>query len=575
MGGVPGDRVSTAGIRGWSAAVLTGAAIAAGLVAGAATARADASSPDTSGPAGSESKAPRIEGSTAHAGTSGSQHRRGASAGIPGSRWVAPTRSGPSAARPAAAGGRTRIADSPPPALILNGYAVEPATPLNVTSFYGKYATAPSTAGSVQGRQQFNLVEQRTGETVGKFGALVAQNNSFGIFGHRRIHTELLVTDVEEGTVGTRPGEVPPPSSRIGGGVVRNSGFGSMYSAMPTSGRAVVRWNIRTPFGNIPLPPFYDATRGFADNSEVNEPFSPADGYSIGPANPGGPWLTTAIAGTSPYYTVEQGTQEFRVYDTATGATTGTFTGYATPTRDALIFHTMAVLVTGTGSTDVGSDPGQVPPPGTVFNVFYVANLRPYLVYSSMPSGSGDVISIRLVTQKGSVRLPFTFNASTPPAQMPLQAPGGYRFVPTSPLRRTGLNGLPPLEVLFQGYQQFDVLDPAGTKIGSVDADVSYQWNGGDPRSIPSVQNTGILVTKVTAGVPGTGPGDVPPAGSVFNFQQSKIPGFVRSYSALPSPTANLITYLLVTPFGSFRIPTRYDAAAGLDDVTYVDPFAP
>ena len=536
------------------------------------------------------------------------QRSRGTKVGTPGTHQAASTpsalsasRTSPSASRrdplsprpvrSTAVAGRTRIEatatapsgaatglDPQPavpasPTLILNGYAVLASTPLNVTSFYGKYSTGPSTAGSIQGRQQFDLVNQQTGDIVGKFGALVSQNNSFGLIGHRRVHTELLVTDIEEGTVGTGPGEIPPLSSRIGAGAIKNSGYGSVYSAMPEPGGSVVRWTLLTPFGRIPLPPFYDATKGFADYGELNQPFSLANGYSVGPANPENPWLTTAIAGLSPIYTVEQGLQKFRVYDTATGVATGTFTGCATPTRDALIFHTLAILVTDTdGSTNIGTGPGQVPPRDTVYNLFYIGSLRPHLLYSSSPSPSGDVISTQLVTPTGALHLPFVFNASTPPAPAPLQVPGGYRFVPTSPLHRIGLNGLPPLDVLVQGYQQFDVLDPAGNKIGSVDADVSHQWNGFEPRALFSVQNTGMLITKITSGTSGSGTGDVPPVGSVFNFLHSRVPGLQRFYSALPSPAGDLITNVLVTPFGSIRIPTRYDAAAGLQDVTFVDP---
>lgn len=462
------------------------------------------------------------------------------------------------------------------PTLVLNGYAVVAATSLNVTSYYGKYSTGPSSAGSVQGRQEFDLVDQQTGEIVGKFDALVSQNNSFGLLGHRRIHTELLVTDVREGTVGTGPGEVPPLFSRIGTGAIGDSAFGSVYSAMPQLGSAVVKWTVLTPFGNIPFPNFLNVTQGFADDGEVNQPFDLGNGYSIGPANRENPWLRTAIAGISPIYTVEQGTQEFRVYDTATGVTTGTFRGFATPTQDALGAHTLAILVTDTeGSTNVGTDPGQTPPPDTVYNVLYYRNLSPYILYSSMPSASGDVISTQLITPRGSLRLPFRFNASTPPTPASLQVPGGYTFVPTSSLYRTGLNGLPPLEMLEQGYQQFDVLDSAGNKIGSVDADVSHQWNGAEPRALSSVQNTGMLITKVTAGTSGTGTGDVPPPGSVFNFLQSRVPGFNQFYSAIQSPTGNVITNLLITPFGSIRIPTSYDAAAGLADVTYVNTLVP
>ena len=284
--------------------------------------------------------------------------------------------------------------------MVVNGYGVVATTPLNVTSFYGRYSTGPSSAGSVQGRQQFDLVDQETGDIVGSFGALVSQNNSFGLIGHKRTHVELLVTDVLAGTVGTNPGEVPPLFSRIGAGAIGNGAFGSVYSAMPESGGAVVRWTVLTPFGNIPLPRFYDATQGFADDGQINEPFNLGNGYSIGPANPEKPWLTTAIAGLSPIYTVQQGTQEFRVYDAATGVTTGTFTGFATPTRDAMGVHTLAILVTDTdGSTNVGTGAGQVPPVDTVYNLFY-ANPRTYVLYSSMPSASGYVISTQLVTPR-------------------------------------------------------------------------------------------------------------------------------------------------------------------------------
>jgi hypothetical protein len=60
--------------------------------------------------------------------------------------------------------------------------------------------------------------------------------------------------------------------------------------------------------------------------------------------------------------------------------------------------------------------------------------------------------------------------------------------------------------------------------------------------------------------------------GSVFNVNQSLCPGFRMFYSALASPTGNVITSKLVTPFGSIPMPTKYDAAKGLADATYFDP---
>jgi len=113
------------------------------------------------------------------------------------------------------------------------------------------YSTAPSTKGSVQGRQQFDLVDPKTGASVGEFGAFVLQNNSYGPH-YRQVHTELLVTDVVNGTVGTDAGQVPPRFSRIG--AIGDGTNGNVYSAMPQYESAVVRWALLTPLGNIRSP---------------------------------------------------------------------------------------------------------------------------------------------------------------------------------------------------------------------------------------------------------------------------------------------------------------------------------
>ena len=45
-----------------------------------------------------------------------------------------------------------------------------------------------------------------------------------------------------------------------------------------------------------------------------------------------------------------------------------------------------------------------------------------------------------------------------------------------------------------QGYQQFDVYDFLGRKIGTIDADVENQWDAF------GVHSRSILITKVTSG---------------------------------------------------------------------------
>ena len=82
------------------------------------------------------------------------------------------------------------------------------------------------------------------------------------------------------------------------------------------------------------------------------------------------------------------------------------------------------------------------------------------------------------------------------------------------------MNGLPPREVQIQGYQQFDVFDSAGNKIGSVDADVYSQWD------LFGIRSNALLVTNVTDGTAGSGAGDVAPVGSVLNFVSFGSNGF-------------------------------------------------
>ncbi len=47
--------------------------------------------------------------------------------------------------------------------------------------------------------------------------------------------TALLVTKVNDGTVGTDPGDVPPVGSVVDYVSLGNTGFGTYYSAMPSA----------------------------------------------------------------------------------------------------------------------------------------------------------------------------------------------------------------------------------------------------------------------------------------------------------------------------------------------------
>ena len=76
----------------------------------------------------------------------------------------------------------------------------------------------------------------------------------------------------------------------------------------------------------------------------------------------------------------------------------GSFDGVFTTTWDIMAggVGTQAVMVTATDGDNVGTDPGQVPPVGTVYNIMYIGDY--VYLYSSMPSPSGDVVSLTVTT---------------------------------------------------------------------------------------------------------------------------------------------------------------------------------
>jgi hypothetical protein len=449
------------------------------------------------------------------------------------------------------------------PTLVLNGYNVVPITPQNVTSFYGMTTHPPSTPGTIQGEQQFAVVDPESGERVGTFTALVSNKNSDEIGGTSQ---ELLVTESSAVHPDTDTPDVPPVGSVIS--TYRVQGFGFLFSAMPSTHGEMTSFKILTPFADIPLDLPFNEGAAIAGHSYDNTPIQLDNGYYIAPSDPLGENYS-AITGIPPFYVALQGDQEFGVYDSE-GNQTGRFRGIFTPTSDILGFNTEAILVTENVTGEVGTDDGQTPPIGTVYNVIYAnSNHDIYFLYSSVPTPAGDKISLKFVTPAGARALVETFDASAPVDIDELAVPGRYSFVPASSLQPTGINGLPPREVMIQGYQQFDVVDPAGTKIGSFDANVTTQKEKAGTTSV------GVLVTKDTSGTAGATAGEVPPVGSTFNFVYFGDSGFGTVYSAIPSPSGDVVSYEFVTPVGNIPLFTTYNAGTGLtaDKVTFPDFF--
>lgn len=438
------------------------------------------------------------------------------------------------------------------PTLRLNGFDIVPTSTEEITSVYGRWAYMPGVPGLIQGRQEFGVFDPETGDQVGTFGALVARGNGLG-------YTQLLVTSTEDAAnVGTTAGSVPPVGSMISN--LQFGMIGFSYSSLAAPSGNVVSFKITTPFGNIPVPIPFDYAKGIADRTVDNRPMQLGNGYSIAPTDPAGETLT-AITGFLPGFMTVQGNQTFSVYDPA-GNPVGSFEGAFTTTAD-LFFYTQAVLVTANDGTNVGSGPGQVPPVGSVYNVVYLGTDDNSFLYSSLPATSGtDVSVIRINKGKVTSSAVTLIDASQPPATTTLSGAGGFEFVAVSELQPSGVNGLPPREVQIQGYQQFDVYDSAGVKIGTVDADVFTQWDGFGIRS------KALLITNVRQGG-----SDVPPAGSIFNFVNSGNGGFASAHSMVPWASGNLTSFKLETPFGDIELPATRIQPAFRTPVTFYNPF--
>ena len=448
-----------------------------------------------------------------------------------------------------------------PVMMVLNGYNVVPASIETVVNFYGQWTYWPGVSSTTQGKQDYSLVDPNTQQTVGNFTALVQQGDPTSL-GTR--YVELLVTANDGQNVGTDAGQTPPVGSLISSWTALGI-FGWKYSSMPTSPTTnQVSFKAVTPFGDIPVPFFpYDAGKGIADHTFDNKPMDVTGGFSIVPADPVGEKIT-ALSGLLPLFNSLQGNQRFNVVD-SNGTSVGSFQGDFTVTGDVLGIATEAIRVTANDGINVGTGPGQVPPVGTVYNIAYLDLLRSSLLYSSKPTANGTVIETVLMTPFGNIKIPSRLDASVEPA-INLVAPGGKNFVASSEQLPAGVNGLPPRDVQIQGYQQFDVRDSDGTKIGNVDADVVSQWDN------YGIHSKSLLITKVNEGTPGTGASDVPTVGTVVNVIYFGKNGFGVSNSTTPIPTGEVRAFQFLTPFGIIPL-TPSTVPVGRVPVEYYNPF--
>ena len=450
---------------------------------------------------------------------------------------------------------------TPTPTLVLDGYDVVPTNTETVYTFYGRWTSLPGLPNSLQGAQKFKLVDPKTQESLGNFDALVSQGDPTSV-GTK--YVSMLVTANDGVNVGTGAGQTPPVGSLISTWTI--GPFGLAYSAMPTDTGDKVTFKLTTPFGDIKLPMPFDAAKGIADHTFDNRPVDLANGFRIAPADPNAEILTGS-AGVLPLFSAVQGVQKFDMLD-SNGQSVGSFDGEFTTTADVLGLYTQAILVTANDGINVGVEPGQIPPVGTVYNVIYFFSDDFNLIYASSPVsyGSGSVTTTKLMTPSGTVTIPLELLNTSKQPTIKLSGVGGKTYVPTSDFVPAGINGLPPRDVQYQGYQQFEVKDFTGRVVGSVDADVTTQW------SFVGVKSQALLITNVRSGNVGLGPSDIPPVGTTMTFTYFGN-GLGYADAVIPQKGFDVNAFSIQTILGEIPLFPAFIPNPNRPEINYFNPF--
>ncbi len=255
-----------------------------------------------------------------------------------------------------------------------------------------------------------------------------------------------------------------------------------------------------------------------------------------------------------------QGDQRFDVVDKSTGVTVGSFDAVVSRAGS---FNYTELLVTSNDGVNVGTAAGQVPPVGSLLSRFTFGPVgtpgsRFGFSYSAMAGGGA---SLTVETPFGEFGVPLEFDASRGIADRtvdnrPVALGNGFRIAPIDPAAETltAVSGLLPIYTTVQGSQQFGVFDPDGKPVGSFDALFTTTSD------IMGTYTQALLVTATDGGNVGTGVGQVPPVGTVYNVIYLGADDDYLLYAAMPAPSGNVITVIRAVGPEVTDEPTLIDA---------------
>lgn len=260
-----------------------------------------------------------------------------------------------------------------------------------------------------------------------------------------------------------------------------------------------------------------------------------------------------------------QGDQEFDVVEATTGNTVGSFDAVVS---QAGSFNYTELLVTATDGV-AGTGPGDVPPVGSLLSRFTLGppgtpGSKFGFSYSALPAAAGGSSTLTINTPLANVEIPLEFDAAVGIADRtvdnrPVALGNGYTIAPTDPTTEslTAVSGLLPIFTTVQGNQQFSVYDPSGMPVGGFDAVFTTTSD------ILGTYTQALLVTSAEGPNVGTGVGQIPPVGTVYNVIYTGADENYFLYTAMPTESGAVIT--LVKALGADVTPIE---PALLDAVT-------
>jgi hypothetical protein len=186
-----------------------------------------------------------------------------------------------------------------------------------------------------------------------------------------------------------------------------------------------------------------------------------------------------------------------------------------------------------------------------VFDTYTLGDSGYANIYSAIPTGGGNYeITDTVVTPQGDYAIPTTFNAADLTAADAGGVPIGTGDVidPVGSQTIDAITGIAPLAMADDGTQLFNVENASGNVIGSFNGEdtITGDFFGSYTEAVLVTEDLGTVAND-------------PGVGSIFNTMYYL--GSESVYSDVTSASGNVITDTIVTPFGTFDIPTTFDAA--------------